>query len=148
MYSTNPYRRYVEPSSREFITLSNNAITNFKSEKVFALDLESSEAFTEHMVSLSKKFGYHGLINRVPTDCDIDGTNANLITYRDHKNFIDTWQEITEDIVERNSTQIWGDKSWTITDDKQIAPISQARGEVETGVRGALNDAGKRIYMM
>ena len=124
MYSTNPYGRYVEPSSREFITLSNNTITNFKSEKVFALDLESSEAFTEHMVSLSKKFGYHGLINRVATECDMDGTKPNIITYRDHKNFSDTWQEITEEIVKRNSTQIWGDKTWTITDDKQIAPIS------------------------
>ena len=79
MYSTNPYGRFVKPTSRESITLSNNAITDFKSDKVFSLDPDSSKAFTEHMVSLLKKFEYHGMINRVATECDIDATDPNII---------------------------------------------------------------------
>ena len=90
-YSTNPYGQFVEPTSKKFITLSNNAITNFKSDKVFSLEPTSSDGFCEHIETLAKRFSYYEMIKRVPTDYDIDATNPNIITYRNYKNFIATW---------------------------------------------------------
>ena len=49
--------------------------------------------------------------------------------------------------MQKNSTQIWGTKNWTVTDVKKIVPLSQARGKIVAGVRGTLNKEGKRLYM-
>ena len=105
-YITNPYVQFVKPTLKEFIILLNNAITKFKSEKVFSLEPKSADSFCEHVKTLAKQDSYYGMIKRVPTECNIDATDLNLITYQKHKNSIDTWQDIDKEIIQKNSTQI------------------------------------------
>ena len=79
-YSTNPYGRSVEPTSEEFITFLNNAIAKFKSEKEFSLEPNPADGFREHVKTLAKQYSYYSMIKRGLTECDIDGTDLNLIT--------------------------------------------------------------------
>ena len=91
----------------------------FEPVKQYELILANVDDFVNDLKSLSKIYGYHQLIKRVPITRKVDPNGENNITFG-HANILKTWNQIDSDTVQKNATQTWGDKSWTVTQDKQI----------------------------
>ena len=90
----------------------------------------------------SKQFCYNGHLTRVATERTVAG--GGTMTYSDHKDMIKTHQEITKDVILKTANRILGDKSWTISTDQQIQPLSAAHGEEN---RANLNANGKTAFL-
>ena len=125
------YASYHEPSSCEFIELNKQAV-NIKPDETFELVPQSAEPFRLALQKLSKQFAYSGLLKRVPTTRTVTPNAAdatiNDIVFSDHKNILETWNEISEETIQNWATETWGDKSWTETTPKDITSLSTARG--------------------
>ena len=78
--SSNPYNRFHQIDSKEYLSLTNNAIANFKAEQRFDLVTASADKFASMIEDLSKTYGYNGSIRRVPTACQINPNDANDIS--------------------------------------------------------------------
>ena len=86
------------------------------------------------------------MTSRVPTECDIDVNNPNIITFRERKNIINTYGAIDEDVVIKNDGMLWGKRDWTVQADKEIVTPTTARGELtNTGL--ALTADGKKLML-
>jgi hypothetical protein len=53
------------------------------------------------------QFGYRALLN-VPTERDVDPTDANAITYKDPVNMAETWNKINNKLIAKNANEVWG----------------------------------------
>jgi hypothetical protein len=73
LFSTNPYNNFQAANSKEYISLDKVAKEDFKPETSFDLILGNSNPF------YSMQFGYGALL-KVPTNRNIDPTDANAIT--------------------------------------------------------------------
>ena len=60
------------------------------------------------------------------------------------------WNKLDMTVIQKNATETWGDKSWTVTDVKQIEAFSVARGEQNAPLAGAaagiINLEGKKAF--
>jgi hypothetical protein len=81
----------------------------------------------------------------VPADRNVDATDPNLITYKNHINMIRTWNKMTDAIIAKNANEVWGTHDWMISATKQVAELSVTRGEV--GTAAALTKTGKKKFM-
>ena len=129
------------------MSLRNAAIHNFKPEKTFKLCPENAVDFAAAISKCGAQYGYKGMMARVPTTCTIDAADANNITYADHMDMINTFGVVTMDTIQKNATQLWGPKDWTVTDaPKTLIPPSHARGET-TAAGNALNAEGRSLML-
>ena len=103
------------------------------------------DAFAEISDKTSKSFGYYGMIRRFPTTYRPGAAGNNVLD--DHTNFLATWNQISLEVVLNNANMTWGDKSYTDIIPHEIEDMIQARDEVSGGVRGALNDEGKVLFL-
>ena len=143
-FSVNPYAAYHAPGSKEFIEVNTQAITRFKPTRKFRLRPDQGHEFVNDLESFAEQFAYLGHLRRVPTNATLNDPNdQTAITLSGHKNMLTTWNEISMDSLQRNSTLSWGNRTWTVTNDKSILELSAVRGEV---TNGRLNTEGKLIF--
>jgi hypothetical protein len=119
LFSTNPYNNVQAANSKEYISLDKGAKQDFCPETCFDLIPGNSDAFSAKIKRYSKQFGYGSLLN-VPTNRNIDTSDANKITYSSHVNIINTWNKISDDLTARNANEVWGTHDWTISSTKRI----------------------------
>ena len=142
-YSTNPYNNFHAANLKEYISLDKGAKQDFRPETRFDIIPGNSDLFSAEIKKYSTQFGYGALLN-VPSEPDVDATDPNIITYRNHVNIIKTWNKITDDIIAKNANKIWGARDWTISVTKQLDKLAATRGDI-TGV--ALTRSGKKKFM-
>ena len=146
LLTTQPYGQYHASNSKEHMSLRNAAINNFTPDRTFQLDQKNANDYLSQISDLGQNFCYLGMTSRVPTECDIDAADANVITFREKKDIINTFEEITSDHVQKNATMLWGNKTWAVTDDKEIIDPSIARTELTAG-GNALTADGKKLML-
>ena len=144
-FTTNPYASYHAPNSKEFIALNRSALIDYKPEQQFELLPGNADAFANQLEAISKQFSYNGLVKRVPLSkiVEADGT----ITFGDNKSILESWNQISLEAVLQNANETWGDRTWNDVVPHEIQDLSNARGEVENGVRGDLNAQGKLVFI-
>ncbi len=140
----NPYNNFQAANSKEYISLNKAAKQDFKPETHFDLIPGNSDPFSAEIEKYSTQFGYGGLLN-VPTDCNVDPTDANAITYKNPANMTETWNKINDELTAKNANEVWGTRNWTVSTTKQIEELTAARGEV--GTAAALTKIGKKKFM-
>jgi hypothetical protein len=141
-FGTNPFGAYHHPSSKEHIDLNKQATILFQPKQKFKLSPENSQAFCSQLTEYSEIYACYGHLKNIPTTRTIAGDGT--ITFGDNKSILTSWNEITNDIVQKYATETWGAQDWTVTDDKEIVALSAARGEV---VGNNLTVAGKSLFM-
>ena len=146
LITTQPYGQYHASNSKEHMTLRNAAINNFKPDQTFKLESKYATDYLSQISELGQNFCYLGMTSRVPTECNIDATDPNVITFREKKDIINTIDEVTMIHVQKNATMLWGNKTWSDTADKEIVNPTTARGEL-TGNGNALTDAGMKLQL-
>jgi hypothetical protein len=53
------------------------------------------------------QFGYGALLN-ISTNCNVDPTDANAITYNNPVNMTETWNKINDKLIAKNANEVWG----------------------------------------
>jgi hypothetical protein len=144
LYSTNPCNNFQAANLKEYISLDKGAKQDFRPETCFDLIPGNSDPFSNEAEKCSGQFGYGSLLN-VPTNRDVDATDANLLTYKDPINIIDTWNKITDDLIARNANETWGTCDWTIPVNMVIMALNDTRGEL--GVAGVISKIGKKKFI-
>jgi hypothetical protein len=144
LYSTNPYNNFQAANSKEYISLDKGAKQDFCSETCFDLIPGNSDPFSNEIEKCSRQFGYGSLIN-VPTNRDLNATDANVFTYKDPINIIDTWNKITNDLIGKNANEVWGTRDWTIPVNMHIKALSDMCGKIGTAT--VITKIGKTKFM-
>lgn len=129
MFSTNPYGKFHDPGSKEFIQLNSAATTGFNPTRRFNLAPDNSEAFTADLEKYSKQFCYNLTLSRVATTATVDEDDG-TVTLGGHKNMLKTYHEVSEDAVISNANMTWGDLAWLRPADQEIQQFTVARGEL------------------
>jgi hypothetical protein len=143
-FSMNPYNNFQAANSMKYLSLDKAAKKGFKPETCFDLIPGNSNPFLAEIEKYSLKFGYGALLN-IPTDCNINPTETNAITYKNPVKMIETWNKINKDLITKNANEVCGTCNWMVSTTKQIEDLTAARGEVETVV--ALTKIGKKKFM-
>ena len=146
LLTTQPYGQYHASNSKEYMSLRNAAINNFTPEQTFQLDPSNANDYLAQIAELGQNYCYLGMTSRVATECDIDATDPNTVTYREKKDIINTFDEVSMDAIQKNATMLWGVKNWTVTNDKEIQDPTTARGEL-TANGSALTADGKVLQL-
>ena len=144
LYLTNPYNNYQAANLKEYISLDKGAKQDFRPETRFDIIPGNSDLFSAEIEKCSAQFGYGALLN-VPSERNVDATDPNIITYRNHINMIKTWNKITDDIIARNANEVWGTHIWMNPVIKQVDELSAMHGKV--GMAAALTKSGKKKFM-
>ena len=127
------------------MALRSNALDRFEPD-TFALKTINATDYFNALKETGQRFCFTGMISRMPTACDIDAADANNITFRDRKDMIDSYGQVQMEHVQCFATMIWGNKTWTITADKEINDPTTARDELTAG-GNALTAAGKKLML-
>ena len=143
-YSTNLYNNYQAANLKEYISLDKGAKQDACPETRFDIIPGNSDLFSAEIEKCSAQFGYGALLN-VPSEHNVDATDPNIITYRNHINMIKTWNKITDDIIARNANEVWGTHIWMNPVIKQVDELSAMHGKV--GMAAALTKSGKKKFM-
>ncbi len=143
-FSANPNNYFQAANSKEYISLNKAVKQYFKPETHFDLIPGNSNPFLAEIEKYSTQFGYGALLN-VLTNCDIDPTDANAITYKNPINMTETWNKINNELIAKNANEVWGTCSWTVSTTKQMEELTAARGKV--GTTDALTKIGKKKFM-
>jgi hypothetical protein len=109
-YSTNPYNNFQAANLKEYISLDKGAKQDFCPETRFNIIPGNSNLFSVEIKKCAIQFGYGSLLN-VPSECDVDAADPNIITYRNHVNMIKTWNKMTNDIIAKNANEVWGTRN-------------------------------------
>ena len=138
MTSINPYRAYYDTSTREGIYLQDAAVNKFvnplETEDRIKLCTADARTFIATIERTSRRFGYDFMITNVPTRrIETPGPNPGdpvVVTYGDHINMLEHFS--SENIVHARkfASLIWGDNSFTETQDQVLMPLTNARGEI------------------
>ena len=104
-FTTNPYVKYHDGNSKEFIQLNKGAMIDFKASELFNITPRNVDAFAECM---DKLYAYYGYLCQFPTTVTVspDGT----VTLGDKANLIETWNQIRINTVLKNVNMKWSDK--------------------------------------
>ena len=146
-FSTNPYSGYHTANSKEFIGLNKAALINLKPDKQFKLLPSNADAFAAEFEALSKKFSYNGVLKRVSTTWTVNSDDG-TITFSNFRDILESWNQITLNIVLKNANQNWGDKSWTDIIPCYIVDLSNTRGKIDAELRITLNATGTNMFML
>ena len=124
----------------------NTAITKFKPDQTFKLNLDDDDNFVTTIKLKDHQFDCIGKMACVVTTCVFDPGRANAFAYRDRKDIIGTWNQVTEEHVQKNATMLFGNRTFTVTSDnnKALDTPTTERGELTTG-GGALTALGKSL---
>jgi hypothetical protein len=144
LFSTNPYNNFQAANSKEYISLEKSAKQDFKPETHFDLIPGNSNPFLAEIEKYSTQFGYGALLN-VLTNCDIDPTDANAITYKNPVNMTETWNKINDKLIAKNANKVWGTHNWMVSTNKQIKELTAACSKV--GTAAALTKIDKKKFM-
>jgi hypothetical protein len=87
LYLTNPYNNFHAANSKEYISLDKGAKQDFCPETRFDIIPGNSNLFSAEIEKCAVFFGYGALLN-VPSDCTVDATDSNTITYNNHIHMI------------------------------------------------------------
>ena len=152
LFSVNAFTQYHALGTSEGLRLDKAATIDWKcpladADKI-SLNPSHAQRFTSTVEEQAKTYGYSLLTKRVPNDKQVDPVTGN-VTFLGHKDILKTWNEITIDIIQKNATETWGDKSWTVTDVKEIAEFTEARGELipNGAAQGQLTAEGRKAFM-
>ena len=61
-FSTNPYSHYHAVNTKEYMSLRNSAIHNFKPDKTYKLCLENAVDFAAAISKNGAQYGYKGMM--------------------------------------------------------------------------------------
>ena len=111
-YSTNLFNNFQATNSKEYISLDKGAKQDFCPETCFDIISGNSYILSAEIKKCVTQFGYGALLN-VPSEHDVDATDPNTITYKNHINMIKTWNKMTDDIIAKNANEVWGTRDWT-----------------------------------
>ncbi len=95
LYSTNPYNNFQAANLKEYISLDKGAKQDFRPKTRFDLIPGNSDHFSNEIKKCSRQFGYGSLLN-VPTNHEVNATDANVFRYKDPINNLDTWNQYEE----------------------------------------------------
>ena len=143
-HGMNPHATFTPTGTKEYQENVKSAVLLWKPQKLHGLNPEDSDDFVKEVTRTSKEFAYHGLLKRVPTTKTT--APGGTITFGDYVTILTTYEAITNNIIQSNATECWGDKSWGRTDDKQIVALTAACGELNTGGQN-LTDAEKQLMV-
>ena len=87
LFLTNPYNNFQATNSKEYISLNKRAKQDFRPETRFDINPGNSDLFSAEIKKCVALFGYGALLN-VPSNCTVDNSNSNIITYSNHINII------------------------------------------------------------
>ena len=144
--TTNAYFSYHATNTREYQALMNTAIAKFNPKRTFKLNAEDADDFATIVESYAQQFGYIGETACVATSCVFDPDSANSFTFGDCMDIIGTWNQVTEDHVQKNTTMLFGNRTFVATsdDNKALATPTTEQGKLTTN-RGALALLGKSL---
>ncbi len=140
----NPYNNFQAANSVEYISLDKAAKQDFKPDTCFDLIPGNSNPILAEIEKYSIQFGHVALLN-VPSNCDINPTDANAITYKNPVNMTETWNKINTELIAKNANEVWGTCNWTVSTTKQLKELTAACGEV--GTAASLTKIGKKKFM-
>jgi hypothetical protein len=103
----------------------------------------NSDIFSAEIQKYAAQFGYGSLLN-VPSNRDVNDSNANTTTYKNHVNMIKTWNKISDELIAKNTNEVWGTRDWTVSTSKQIEELTVTRGKVTAS---SLPKIGKKKVM-
>jgi hypothetical protein len=135
---------WTNPYTKEYISLDKGDKQDFQPETCFDLIPGNIDHFSAELEKYSGKFGYRSLLN-VPTNCNVNATNASEIIYKDNVNVIDTWNKISDDLIAKSVNEVWGTCDWTVSTTKQTKEMTAKRGKIETA--SAITRIGKHNVM-
>jgi len=101
----------------------------------------NNDPFLVEIDKYSTQFCNGALLN-VPTNCYVDPTDANAITYKNPVNMTETWNKINNELIAKNANEVWGTCDWTVSTTKQIKEMTGTCGKV--GTVNALTKIGKK----
>ncbi len=108
-----PYNTFHAANSKEYIALNKGAKQNFCPETGFDLIPGNNNSFSAEIEKYGTQFEYRSLLN-VPTNHGVVATDANIITYKNQTNMVNTWNKMTDHIIAKNANAIWGTRNRTI----------------------------------
>ena len=111
VFTINPYVKYHDKNSKEFIQLNKGAMIYFRFTEQFDFKRSNSDAFAECMDNISKSYAYYGMIRRSPTTFLPDAIGTYILG--DHANLLETWNQIGLDVVVKNANMTWGGNTFT-----------------------------------
>jgi hypothetical protein len=88
-FSTNPYNNFQAANSKEYISFNKGAKQDFCPETRYDIIPGNSDVFVAEIQKYAAQFGYGSLLN-VPSDRNVDASDANTITYKNHVHMIKT----------------------------------------------------------
>jgi hypothetical protein len=89
LYLTNPYNNFQAANLKEYISPGKGAKQDFHPKTRFDLIPGNSNPFSNEIKKCSRQFGCGSLLN-VPTNRNVNATDANVFRYKDPINIIDT----------------------------------------------------------
>jgi hypothetical protein len=104
----------------------------------------NNDPFLVKIEKYSTQFCNGALLN-VPTNCYVDPTDANAITYKSPVNMTETWNKINNELIAKNANEVWGTCNWMVFTTKQIKELTVARSKV--GTAAALTKIGKKKFI-
>ena len=129
----------------------NTAIVKFDLERTFKLNAEDADDFTTTVESYAQQFGYIGETARVATSCVFDPDDLNSSTFGDRMDIIGTWNQVTEDHVQKNATMLFGNWTFVATsdDNKALVTPTTEQGELTATLinHGASHD-DERVLLL
>jgi hypothetical protein len=128
-FSMNPYNNFQAANSKEYISLNKGAKQDFCPETCYNIIPGNSDIFSAEIQKYAAQFGYGSLLN-APSDRNVDASDANTITYKNHIHMIKTWNKISDELIAKNANEVWGTCNWTVSTSKQIEELTVTPGEV------------------
>lgn len=153
MFTLNRFREYIDPSSKEGISLMNAAIYDFKSplqpEERIALDSKDGVRFRETIKRLSNQYGYDYLLKNVPSTRTstpaADPGDPPTITYGGEINLLESYSAENISLCKKKASLVWGDESWTEQANQEIRALTAARGEISNHNPPRILEPGKTV---
>jgi hypothetical protein len=142
-FSTNPYSNFQAANSKEYISLNKAAKQDFRPETSYDIIPGNSDVFSAKIQKYAAQFGYGSLLN-IPSDHNVNASDANTITYKNHVHMIRTWNKISDELIAKNANKVWGTCNWTVSTSKPIKELTVTCGEVTAS---SLTKIGKKKFM-
>ncbi len=101
----NPYNNFQAANSKECISLDKAAKQDFKPETHFDLIPGNSDPFSAEIEKYSMQFGFGALLI-IPTNRNVDPTDANAITYKNSVNMTETWNTIKNELIAKHANEV------------------------------------------
>jgi hypothetical protein len=149
-----PYRNFIGVSTKEGLTLLSNAIYKFecplKEDERISLRTEGRDyqKWKDILLRCSQRFGYHHLLNNVPTTWVVTPAVPAIIanptavppvlaaaaipesvSFLNQIKVLDVYLDKLLNIAYKNASLIWGNQSFTDQNPKAIKAPTQANGE-------------------